>query len=75
MSPFQLRESVKERSASIEQLAKRIGEIEDRLFSAFSLSVGVASIREYEESRVRSVEESAAEKLRLAVKKSRIVNQ
>ena len=71
----QLQKNTAERSSSTENLSLRMREIEDRLFAEFSRSVGVASIREYEDSRLKSQEERAAKKLQLAVKESRLQNQ
>lgn len=70
-----LRKSMASRAQKMEILEKRAQEVEDLLFREFSASVGVTSIRQYEESRLKVQEERASQKLALSVKKSRILSQ
>ncbi|KAH7577675.1 hypothetical protein JRO89_XS01G0283600 [Xanthoceras sorbifolium] len=54
------------RNTEIKKLEKRINEIVDRLYEDFSLSVGVANIREYEENQLKDAQHVAEERLNLS---------
>ena len=60
------------RVASIE---KKIAKQEDAVFNAFSRSVGVSSIREYEEKRLQASKQRSERRLDLSNQISRLNNQ
>jgi structural maintenance of chromosome 1 len=56
-----LQSGLGERRAKVESLTTRINEVADRLFASFSKSVGVASVREWEQKHA-DFERQVAEK-------------
>jgi structural maintenance of chromosome 1 len=60
-----LERAVSERSARLQTLSTRINEVADRVFGDFSRRVGVASIREFEETTVKAAERLDAQKREL----------
>lgn len=46
-----------ERDVRIRSLTAKINEVQDKIYAAFSKSVGVSSIREYEETQLRQAQE------------------
>lgn len=50
----------------MKKLEKRINEIVDRIYKDFSQSVGVANIREYEETQLKNAQNVAEERLDLS---------
>ena len=61
----QMEGAVHGRQDDIDAQTKRIQKVEDKVFAAFSKSVGVASIREYEEKRLAGAKDSAEKKRKL----------
>eukprot|EP00245_Coleochaete_scutata_P002170 TRINITY_DN1284_c0_g1_i1.p1 TRINITY_DN1284_c0_g1~~TRINITY_DN1284_c0_g1_i1.p1 ORF type:complete len:1228 (-),score=375.50 TRINITY_DN1284_c0_g1_i1:655-4338(-) len=70
-----LRESMATRGERIHMLQNRINEITDRIYSDFSKSVGVASIREYEENQLKEHEQMTKKKLQLSKQVATLRNQ
>lgn len=71
----QLRKVIASRRRTIAKLEDRINEIMDRIYKAFSESVGVANIREYEENQLRAAQELAERRMGLNSQIARIKNQ
>lgn len=62
---MQLKELISSRSKNILKIENRINEIVDRIYKDFSQSVGVANIREYEETQLREAQEISERQLQL----------
>ncbi|KAG8387646.1 hypothetical protein BUALT_Bualt02G0043000 [Buddleja alternifolia] len=60
------------RSSKILALEKMINEIVDRIYKKFSESVGVENITEYEENRLKAIEQTAAERFNLRNQQSKL---
>ncbi|GLJ44239.1 hypothetical protein SUGI_0924170 [Cryptomeria japonica] len=60
-----LKELISSRSKNILKIENRINEIVDRIYKDFSQSVGVANIREYEETQLREAQEISERQLQL----------
>jgi structural maintenance of chromosome 1 len=71
----QLQEVITKKQMEAENLENQINKIVDRAFEKFSASVGVASIREYEENQLRGAQEMAERRLRLNNQISKLKNQ
>ncbi len=72
---MQLQEVITKKQTEAENLENQINKIVDRAFEKFSASVGVASIREYEENQLRGAQEMAERRLRLNNQISKLKNQ
>ncbi len=72
---MQLQEVITKKQMEAENLENQINKIVDRAFEKFSASVGVASIREYEENQLRGAQEMAERRLRLNNQISKLKNQ
>ncbi|CAM6028343.1 unnamed protein product [Sphagnum balticum] len=70
-----LQEVITKKQMEAENLENQINKIVDRAFEKFSASVGVASIREYEENQLRGAQEMAERRLRLNNQISKLKNQ
>ncbi|CAK9221365.1 unnamed protein product [Sphagnum jensenii] len=70
-----LQEVITKKQTEAENLENQINKIVDRAFEKFSASVGVASIREYEENQLRGAQEMAERRLRLNNQISKLKNQ
>jgi structural maintenance of chromosome 1 len=66
---------VKQRDAAIQKLQTRINEVKDRIFADFSKTVGVASIREYEEKYLKEHKELDERRLNLKNQIAKIKSQ
>jgi structural maintenance of chromosome 1 len=66
---------VKQRDAAIQKLQTRINEVKDRIFADFSKTVGVASIREYEEKYLKEHKELDERRLILKNQIAKIKSQ
>jgi structural maintenance of chromosome 1 len=66
---------VKQRDAAIQKLQTRINEVKDRIFVDFSKTVGVASIREYEEKYLKEHKELDERRLNLKNQIAKIKSQ
>lgn len=70
-----LRSLVAKRTEDSQKLEKRINEIVDRIYKDFSESVGVRSIREYEENQLKAAQEMYERKLSLSNQMSKLKYQ
>jgi len=61
-----LQAKLAEREKAIAKLTKRANEISDRIYADFSKSVGVASIREYEETNLRQAQQAAERRMQFS---------
>jgi structural maintenance of chromosome 1 len=67
---------MRSRGAEMQETKERISRVQDEVFADFCRRVGLANIREYEESdELRSLEECARKRLEFEDKKNRITNQ
>ena len=58
--------------SAVDQLEAQRGQVEDEIFAAFSKSVGVASVREYEETSLRRAREREEHLLELKQQESKL---
>ncbi|ORY02505.1 cohesin complex subunit psm1 [Basidiobolus meristosporus CBS 931.73] len=59
----------------ITRIKESIYHIEDSIFEEFCQSIGVSNVREYEESQLRSAQESAEMRMNFTIQRSRLQNQ
>lgn len=71
----QLNRKIDARAQEILSRERRINDIVDRIYKKFSESVGVRSIREYEENQLKAVQELSEERLNLHNQQSKLKSQ
>jgi len=72
---IKLRDAVEKRNAEIRELEKSINEITVEIYKDFSKSVGVANIREFEETQLKASQNAAEERLNLRSQLSKLKYQ
>jgi structural maintenance of chromosome 1 len=70
-----LQPSVSDRAALIEEVQARLVASEDKVFSAFSRSLGVANIREFEEGQLKILQETAEARRKLRAQRAKLEAQ
>lgn len=70
-----LEKQIAERDRKVALLEKRIDEVADREFSAFSKKIGLASVREYEGKHLKEAERLAERRLAISAQIARVRNQ
>ncbi|EIE20863.1 RecF/RecN/SMC protein [Coccomyxa subellipsoidea C-169] len=70
-----LRKAIDDRARKMEGLQKRINEIEDRIFAAFSKKVGVDNIREYMEQNAAATEDFTKRRMALTSQATKLKHQ
>lgn len=70
-----LKKVIAERKAKIQKSEREINKIVDGIYKEFSKSVGVDSIREYEENQLKAAQELSERKLKLSNQMSKLKSQ
>ncbi|GAM21113.1 hypothetical protein SAMD00019534_042880 [Acytostelium subglobosum LB1] len=68
-------ESIAERRVTIDSLQNDISAVEEDMFQEFSQSLGIKSIREFEEDRLKKIQQQSSERMALSHKIDRVRNQ
>jgi len=66
---------ISDRAAQIEEVQARLVASEDRVFSAFSRSLGVSNVREFEEGQLKILQETAEARRKLCAQRAKLEAQ